>query len=272
MAIKVKRMPITEAGPEEQLAAEGELVHDKDLFKKGERVIVLYKISSPVRRLGSIWVPVMDKTIGFSGTVRGSGSEGIEVKIDTGETWFYPSCALIREGQPVHSSRGFNKGDRVTIVAKISAARGWAAEWVPEMDSTVGKVGTVESLNGDGINVRVPGELNAWNYPSFALRLEGGNKVTEMIQSSQTKPAEIVGKLKKKRVRVGKGPWDAAPCTHLRWHLMGFFREKLALVKTKLTVKVGVTTEGKDVTQDVDVTSINVRCTKCGTEMTLQAK
>ena len=67
---------------------------------------------------------------------------------------------------------------------------------------------------------------------------------------------------KKTRKRVGPGPWDNAPCTHLRWQLMGFFREKLAIVKT--TIKVG------DV--DVAVDKIDVACTKCGTKMTLQAK
>ena len=71
----------------------------------------------------------------------------------------------------------------------------------------------------------------------------------------------------KKRVRVGPGPWDDAPCTHLRWHLMGFFREKLALVKT--TIAIARADGGVD---RIDVTTINVRCTKCNTEMALQAK
>lgn len=93
-------------------------------------------------------------------------------------------------------------------------------------------------------------------------------RITQVVEEPKknTEPSELAdfGKApqKKRRVRVGPGPWDAAPCTHLRWHLMGFFREKLALVQKVVTA--GQIT--------VNVTTINVRCTKCNTEMTLQAK
>ena len=77
--------------------------------------------------------------------------------------------------------------------------------------------------------------------------------------------------MKKKRVRVGAGPWDAAPCTHLRWHLMGFFREKLAFKKTKTMVKAPLP-DGTVVDVEADIASVQVVCTKCGTSMTLNAK
>jgi hypothetical protein len=48
---------------------------------------------------------------------------------------------------------------------------------------------------------------------------------------------------------------------------MGFFREKLALVKTKVVVK---DSSGKDI--EVEFSQIEVACTKCNTKVTLKAK
>ena len=140
----------------------------------------------------------------------------------------------------------FKKGDMVIVTRKVGSAIGWVGTWNSSgcMDVTVGIIGVViEDAGIQGFRCKVAGA--EWYYPSCALR--------------RTQPGDTVAPpppaQKKKRVRVGPGPWDQAPCAHLRWHLMGFFRSALAIVKT----------EGGP-------TEVKVRCTKCGTEMTLQAK
>ena len=78
----------------------------------------------------------------------------------------------------------------------------------------------------------------------------------------------LAEKKKKKRVRIPPvGPWDSAPCSHLRWHLLGFFRYKLALVKTVVRTK---TTAGAEV--EVELGQVDIACKKCNTKMTLLAK
>ena len=108
---------------------------------------------------------------------------------------------------------------------------------------------------------------NYW-FPEAALTAASKVDVNPLVP--QTKPA-TAKKNKKKRIRVGPGPWDAAPCTHLRWHLMGFFREKLAFKKTKTMVKAPLP-DGTVVDVEADIASVQVVCTKCGTSMTLNAK
>jgi len=195
----------------------------------------------------------------------------------------------------VHLPSVFQTGDVVRIARKIAVANSWADTWSSGMDELIGYVGLIINDHpSQGLQVKpliielesgpVPKGTTFW-YPSPALILierPGTNKKMTFQEfcakygGSMIKPIAIVKddslyyaeeieknvSKKKTRKRVGPGPWDNAPCTHLRWQLMGFFREKLAIVKT--TIKVG------DV--DVAVDKIDVACTKCGTKMTLQAK
>jgi hypothetical protein len=146
----------------------------------------------------------------------------------------------------VHQSGAFKTGDKVKVVAKIPTAKNWGDNWgSADMDSTVGQTGEVVSDGTQGVKVRFSGG-RSWFYPSCALQLVG-NVTTPAISPAPSQKTS-------KRVRVKPGPWDAAPCTHLRWQLMGFFREKLAVVRTD------------------SLSSVDIACTKCNTKMTLKAK
>lgn len=172
----------------------------------------------------------------------------------------------------------FNAGDEVIVTAIVEKQKGWEAIWNPKMNFAVGKKLKVirksmpydmgrssgyelatSSLGSPFLN-----DENYW-FPEAALSAASGVDVKPLMP--QTKSSGV----KKKRVRVGPGPWDAAPCTHLRWHLMGFFREKLAFKKTKTMVKAPLP-DGTLVDVEADIASVQVVCTKCGTSMTLNAK
>lgn len=150
-----------------------------------------------------------------------------------------------------HNSGMFRVGDKVRIVLKVTQATGWTEFWNSQtMDQLVGKEGVVQYSEGSsGFCVQTGGGERYW-YPSCALGLISSGKAPALLPQAPTKNA-------KKRVRVGKGPWDNAPCPHLRWHLMGFFREKLMLIKAS----------GNTVVEEVEV-----GCPKCKTTMILKAR
>ena len=163
-----------------------------------------------------------------------------------------------------HDPNKFPIGSKVRIVRRVDKQEGWNNSWGADkdgMDLMVGdgKTYTVTETDASGYWFK---DTRYW-WPSGALELaEEGVKVTLVIEK---------GGKKKRRVRVGPGPWDAAPCTHLRWHLMGFFREKLAFKKTKTMVKAPLP-DGTVIDVEADIASVQVVCTKCGTTMTLNAK
>jgi hypothetical protein len=69
----------------------------------------------------------------------------------------------------------FKVGDRVRItrIAK-SRERGWQNSWTPEMDATVGQIGTVIDISAafrHDVDVNVPGTDGTLGYPDFVLRL-----------------------------------------------------------------------------------------------------
>lgn len=180
----------------------------------------------------------------------------------------------------IHDKSAFKDGDIVVIRDKVEKAAGWDDGWADGMNPLLGSVGLViqaDNVGGRGVRV-VSGRTGAtyW-YASCSLVLTSrpatAMTIPEFLEQQkksggnvpqQTPQTPVTSANKKpRRIRVGAGPWDAAPCTHLRWHLMGFFREKLALVKTKIEVEAG---------KFVEVSQIEVACTKCGTKMTLQAK
>jgi hypothetical protein len=156
-----------------------------------------------------------------------------------------------------HDTTLFRVGDTVTIHSKVEKAHGWTDIWEPTlMDKYVGQVGTVvvSARSADsGYKVQFA-DKTVFYFPSPAL-------VTGSTTTSVT-PVKA-----KRRRRIGAGPWDAAPCTHLRWNLMGFFRERLALAKATVEVTL------KDGTKEsVEIAAMDVVCTKCNLKMTLQAK
>lgn len=152
----------------------------------------------------------------------------------------------------------FKKNDKVLVYRKHEPSE-WKTRWIGDMDAWVGKMAIIKEVSESfGYRLSGYGEdadmgVSIFWFPNTCLK-----RMEEAIM--ETKP-------KKRRVRVGPGPWDAAPCPHLRWNLMGFFREKLALVKTKVRMD---DTSGNPV--EVEVKQVEIACAKCGTKMTLQAK
>ena len=169
--------------------------------------------------------------------------------------------AMVKVARPVHDPKAFKVGDKVQVYRKVTSAEGWDDGWSDkDMDPTVGMYGEVIYEGSSGFKVKLASGAG-WYYPSCALEFGGGN-VTTSTSVAAAVPA------KKKRVRVQPdGPWDAAPCTHLRWQLMGFFREKLAFVNATTTVTLP---DGSKL--EVPFTKVEVACTKCNTKMTMKAK
>ena len=201
----------------------------------------------------------------------------------------------IRITVPVHDVNAFDVGQKVRVIRRVERAKGWDNIWTVSMDQSIGKTGVIIS-NIDRTGILVDGDAGGFRYPSPALELDTGEPTVdeprlrlaginlekaagktvaamkagakedkEKVLETITRGEPALGRTKKKakkRIRVGPGPWDKAPCTHLRWHLMGFFREKLALVKSTVIV------DGKELT----VAEVDVECAKCKTKMTLQAK
>lgn len=79
----------------------------------------------------------------------------------------------------------FKVGDRVRITRRAeSHEQGWKNSWEsPEMDRTVGKIGTVVNINPvrHDIQVRVP-RCDNWGFPSFVLELVPKKKTSEEMK------------------------------------------------------------------------------------------
>jgi hypothetical protein len=185
---------------------------------------------------------------------------------------------------PIHIPNLFKVDDIVRVVGIVPKATGWDESWVPSMDKMVGRSGKVIAVTKAGYKVVIDNAYYFYPSPAIekvaqALTLDEIVDMTTKKTEMAVKLAEVVGgtlvgsdptktDLKpKKRTRIKAGPWDAAPCTHLRWNLMGFFREKLAIMKTSTKVTL---TDGT--TQDIPLDKVDISCTRCGTKMTLRAK
>lgn len=155
----------------------------------------------------------------------------------------------------VHDPKAFKVGSQVRVTMRVESAKGWADSWGGrEMNATVGKVGVVRSVTDMGFEVGFAGLQDAWFYPSCALEYA----LTRTEEAPQLKAEETAPVKKTKRSRAVKpGPWDSAPCTHLRFMLMGFFRDKLALANSS---------------DPAGVAAVDVVCSKCNQRMTMRTK
>ena len=247
------------------MAIETKLLHDPNLFKAGDLVRIARAVSKAEGWNESWGGSAMDRTVGLSGKVLRVSPSGYEVLCEgSRDSWYYPSCALESIAQLVppgakHNPTVFRKGDRVRVYRKpgniAGEVSGCSNNWVVGMDSTLGKEGTIESTDNT-VGYRISGM--GYYYPSPCLELVSGAVPVTVVDSTGMPVVDSSGMpvvTKKKRVRVKAGPWDAAPCTHLRFMVLCFFRDKLALVKSK---------DGP--------TSFDVACSRCSTRMTLNAK
>ena len=220
-----------------------------DKFQAGDEVWVAYNVNGQPGWTSTL-NSNMAKAQGKSFKVVSAGGMGYGLdtggKFGMGQNYYFAEAALVKV-----NLAAFEVGASVLIMAD---PEGWSGE-VVGMTPLVRTNAVILELLGPEKYVEGTGPVarlsNGFSWPLYALQVvKGGTMVDKPADVAATTPVK-----KKKRVRVGEGPWDAAPCTHLRWHLMGFFREKLALVKS----------EGGP-------SEVRVKCTKCNCEMTLQAK
>ena len=221
---------------------------DLTKFKVGDKVWVAREVLDQPGWPAS-WVDGMNPSIGRLFRISQVESDGYNLSDKAGKSdgYAYPDAALML------NNKDLKVGDMVLVTMDPV---GWEGH-VNAMLPFIGATKKITEIKGSYVRLD-----DAWNYPPYALRLVSRNGVDVAAQVPQTSPTK-----KAKRVRVVPGPWDSAPCTHLRWHLMGFFREKLALRKTKVKaiLKDGTETE-------VELASVEVVCTKCNKSMTLNAK
>jgi hypothetical protein len=270
-----------------------ELVDPKNnqaLFKLGDAITVTKKVQEAAG-WGASWSKAMDETVGLEGTVMSNPDpkypgQGYYVRVLKKDGafayWYYPSCALSLRTGMKHDAKKFKEGDKVYITRRIDKVPDWENAWESSMDKFVGKVGTIISEGSEiGYDVDFPDSEDTFSFPSAAMMgekeyLEMTKVMAEMKPNSEVtmapevkpevKAATPVAPIKKKRVRVGAGPWDKAPCSHLRWHLIGFFRSGLSLSTAVTTTK---DVAGNPVV--VSMAAIKVCCKKCKTSMTMQA-
>ena len=226
--------------------------HDINKYKPGQKVWVAYNVGAQPGWENQL-ADKMFSARGKKFKVESCNAVGIALTAiakddDKYRQFRFAEAALLPDAE-------FKVGDTVDVTMMPLG-------WVGCMDALRQFVGTqhkVTANKDDDIKLD-----EQWNFPPYALQKVGVDEGPVPVEvAAQTK--------KRRRVRVGAGPWDQAPCTHLRWHLMGFFREKLAFKKTRTKVKVALA-DGTLVEAEAEVASVEVVCTKCNKTMTLNAK
>lgn len=90
----------------------------------------------------------------------------------------------------------FQVGDKVKITRKAnSRENGWNNIWISDMDSAVGKVGTVTEVTQWGIGVNVPGIRGFYQYPEFVLEVASkhGFEIGERVRVTAKRGGPYVG-------------------------------------------------------------------------------
>lgn len=221
-------------------------VHRPMAFRTGDAVVVLPLYKKPEAWVGE-WLPSQQRTVGSEFIITESHPQQ---GFCSRQGLWYPSTALEKsKSKDINNAQAFKVGDRVRVVKRVNKAVGWTRTWSADMNNTLANVGSVTSTDRDyGIQVSIAGSPTYYWYPSSAL--------------------ELADKPKVRRVRVGAGPWDEAPCPHLRWHLMGFYREKLKVLGFTYQM---TNVDGKDANNIVFANGeVMVACTKCNKQTTLK--
>lgn len=163
---------------------------------------------------------------------------------------------------PIHVPSRFKKGQRVVVVSKTPNALAWYALWTPAMSKLVeqGFSGVVQYTDPI-MGVAMGGVY----WPSCALELVKPEPVTlpTDVPAKQAGSGSRPARAPKPRTKSSEPkPWDSAPCTHLRWHLMGFMKEKLTMKITKYS--------GENLEPPKGVAELTFACVKCDTRMTMK--
>ena len=166
------------------------------------------------------------------------------------------------EELPYHVPTAFKVGDRVRLVSNVKAAHAWYGEPAPLTLGVVHKVKQVDAMAGFLLGDKTTSV--AW-VPSPALELVGPDS-TVLVEvpaatstPAATKPATATRAVKTRTTKPG--PWDVAPCPHLKWHMMGFFKEQLKLSVTKVKTDAGQDL-GEGLTGEAELTFCCSKCTK----------
>ena len=148
-------------------------------LKVGDDVKIIRTAKRGERGWSNFWNKEMDSAVGVMGIVLGikEGNDGITVRVKGLRDYDYPAFVLekiekksnvvIYENNP----NGLKRGDRVKVIrAAKSNESGWRNDWVPEMDKSIGKIGTVLTIekNNLGIVVEID-DMENFTYPPFVL-------------------------------------------------------------------------------------------------------
>lgn len=165
---------------------------------------------------------------------------------------------------PIHVPTAFKTGDRVRVVSDVRSAHAWYGEPV-DLSYVMGQVKQVKQVD-PMLGFFIGDKQGAAWVPSPALELVGPEATTVVEVPAPTsvtsapvlKPARAAVATKKPRTTKA-GPWDVAPCPHLKWHMMGFFKERLKLSVTKVTSSTGMAA----VIADGAEAELTFCCSKC---------
>lgn len=174
------------------------------------------------------------------------------------------------EEAPFHVPNKYKVGDRVRVVRDVEQANAWYYNHSGWHKEALGKemyVREADPVKGYCLSLKRNDQLITY-WPSCALELvpqpeEASIDVPTEVPAApaMTKPARVA----KPRTKTTKTqPWDTAPCTHLRWHLMGLMKEKLKMTVTAITVDGVLAQVPRGATGNAMVTTC---CVKCGTKM-----
>lgn len=199
------------------------------------------------------------------------------------------------EDLPYHIPNKYIVGDQVLVVKDIKAAHAWYQPHSRYNTEVVGRkmfVGATDPLLGYCLSDKRRSGLIVY-VPSCALELvpqpteatidvptsdgtsvvsTGRRKRTQeemsaefLKQGLQSDGTPLPPATKKPRTKTKKEqPWDTAPCTHLRWHLMGLLKEKLKM-KVSAVYDNGVLRSLPQGTTGMAM--VTTCCVKCGTRM-----
>lgn len=168
----------------------------------------------------------------------------------------------MEEELQLHIPGMFKPGDTVVIKNVIKSAKAWYPESSPSAAPT-GSIFTVYYMS-DTSGYRLSDNCD---YPSCALELVKRPDAAATQRPQATANPKLTRKKAAKQDQ-GTKPWDAAPCTHLRWNMMGLLKEKLKMCATEVLQADGTPLlsrgyEGKP----GGVVTIRMRCVKCSKEM-----
>lgn len=173
------------------------------------------------------------------------------------------------EELPFHIPNKYKVGDRVLVVKDIKAAHAWYQPHSRYNTDVVGLkmfVGATDPLLGYCLSEKRKSGLLVY-VPSCALELvPQPTEATIDVPATDGVPAAVkpARQAKPRTVTKKEQPWDTAPCTHLRWHLMGLLKEKLKM-KVSAVYDNGVLRSLPEGTTGMAM--VTTCCVKCGTRM-----